>query len=214
MALSNYDELKAAIADYLGRDDLDERMADIVRLAEIRLNREMRMRCMEHRASAYVAAGTDHISLPWKRVDGDWDVFLEMRDLVWKGSGTVRNLRYTAPDTYSAEQMTRSGMPTHYTIIGHDLYLMPVPDADGDVFLTYYAEIPPLSAVQTMNDVLMLAPDLYLYAALIEAAAWTRGSVPAELWNQYYQEARSKWNEAEQFARFTSNLSMKPQRRV
>lgn len=214
MALSNYDELKEAVIDYLGRDDLEARIPDIIRLAEIRLNREMRMRCMEHRAAAPVQAGSDHISLPWKRVDGDWDVFLEMRDLVWKEAGTVRNLRYTAPDTYSAEQALSSGVPTHYTIIGHDLYLMPVPDAGGELFLTYYAEIPPLSAVQKANDVLLLAPDLYLYAALVESAPWTRGSVPADMWTQYYQEARSKWNEAEQSARFTSNISMKPMRRV
>ena len=215
MALTDYEGLKAAIADYLARDDLGERLGDAVRLAEIRLNREMRLRCMEHRASSRIAAGVDQVALPWKRVDGDWDVFLEMRDLVWReGNGEAVNMRYTAPDTYAVEQTRGAGRPTHYTIIGRDLHLMPVPDGDGVLHLTYYGEIPPLSDVQTTNDVLLLAPDLYLYASLIEAGAWTRGSAPLELWNQYYQEARAKWNEAEQFARFTSNLTMKPLRRV
>ena len=82
------------------------------------------------------------------------------------------------------------------------------------LILTYYAEIPPLSAEQPDNEVLITCPDLYLYAALVEAGPYTRGSAPVEMWTQYYSAAKQKVEEQEQRARFTSNVAMAPIRRI
>ena len=40
--LSTYAGLRAAVADYLGRDDLDERIPTFIRLAEVRMKRDIR----------------------------------------------------------------------------------------------------------------------------------------------------------------------------
>jgi hypothetical protein len=101
-----------------------------------------------------------------------------------------------------------------YTIIGRDLFLLPASDANGKLRLTYYAEIPPLGDKQPDNLVLLTAPDVYLYASLVEAGPYTRGSAPAEQWAQFYGAAKQKLEQSEQRARFTSNLSMRPVRRV
>lgn len=211
--LTDYEGLQAAVADYLGRDDLRDRIPDFIRLAEARLNRDVRMRVMERRAYHMLDAGKDEVSLPWKRADGDWDVFLEMRDLVWKGSGRTVNLTYLPADAYSL-RLLEQGSPLRYAIIGKSLFVLPVPDAAGTLELTYWAEIPPLSQLQKTNAVLETAPDLYLYASLIESAPWARSSVPIELWTRYYQEARERVRESENRGRYTANVRMAPCRRI
>lgn len=211
--LSSFNGLCAAVAEWLGRDDLTVQIPTFIQLAEKRLNRELRLRVMERRAETDVQAFQDAVPLPWRREAGNWDVFMEMRDLVWQDKdGTRRNLTYAPPDEYAVTRA--AGLPRQYTIIGRDLFLLPAPDAEGKLLLTYYAEIPPLSNNQPDNAVLLTAPDLYLYGALVESGPFTRGSAPLELWTQYYGAARRKLEINEQRARFTSNLTMRPTRRI
>ena len=211
--LTTYEGLKAAVAGWLGRRNLTDQIPNFIRLAEMRMNRELRLRVMEQVATAAIPSGVFIVELPERRVDGDWRVFLEMRDLAWKSGGVVKNLRYTAPDDYKVLGQY-SGMPEQYTIIANKLYLLPVPDGAGELRLTYYGEIPPLSDVQTTNNVLKMFPDLYLYGALVESGPYTRSSAPLETWTQYYAAARQKVEQNERRARFTSNLQMRPTRRI
>ena len=211
--LTTYKGLCEAVADYLGRDDMTERIPTFISLAELRMNRELRLRVMERRAELEVLAGQRSVPLPWRRQAGKWDVFLEMRDLTWQDKdGQTENLCYFPPDSYG--QSMTAGRPKAYTIIGRDLLLLPASDAAGKLFLTYYAEIEPLGKSQPQNEVLLTAPDLYLYGALVESGPFTRGSVPLELWTQYYSAARQKADASEQRARFTANISMRPARKI
>lgn len=211
--LTTYEGLKAAVADWLGRDDLSARIPSFIRLAEKRLERELRLRAMERRAVLDVAPGTRGVSLPDRRVDGDWDVFLEMRDLVWTDGSGIRDLNYVPVDEYQSLGAA-TGRPAAYTIVGADLFLLPRPATEGRLTLSYYAEIPPLSEAQPCNAILLAAPDVYLYAALAEAGPYTRGSAPAELWARACADAVAALEHSEQRARFTSNLSMRPARRI
>lgn len=211
--LRSYDGLKAAVADYLGRDDLAERIPTFIALAEQRMNRELRLRLMERRAETQVMPGQSAVPLPWRRQEGNWDVFMEMRDLVFvPDGGRAVNLRYAPPDTYALDRT--AGLPRQYTIVGRDLFLLPAPDGGGWLHLTYYAEIEPLGPKQPDNPVLLMFPDLYLYGALVESGPFTRGSAPLELWTQYYAAARQKADANEQRARFTANVAMTPTRRI
>ena len=211
--LTTFKGLCEAVADYLGREDLTERIPTFIRLAEQRMNRELRLRVMERRAETEVKAGQSAVPLPWRREAGNWDVFMEMRDLVWQSAdGMSRSLTYCPPDDYA--ETRAAGLPRQYTIIGRDLFLLPASEVDGKLMLTYYAEIPPLGDSQPDNAVLLTAPDLYLYATLLESVAFTRGSVPAKEWAEFYAGAKNKLDAAEQRARFTSNLKMRPCRRI
>ena len=211
--LTTYSGLQAAIADWLGRDDLGDQIPVFIRMAEKRMDRELRLRVMEQTATAALPAGTHVVELPEHREDGDWRVFLEMRDLAWTGGGIVRNLRYAPPDDYVVQSQA-SGLPGQYTIIGNRLYIMPKPDGAGELRLTYYGEIPPLSDIQSTNNVLQMFPDLYLYGSLVESGPYTRSSAPLETWAEYYAAARQKAEAAEQRARYTANLTMRPMRRI
>ena len=211
--LTNYAGLCATIEEWLGRDDLKAQIPVFIQLAEKRMNRELRLRVMERRAETDVLSGQSAVPLPWRREAGNWDVFMEMRDIVWQGAdGISHSLTYAPADDYAETRTV--GLPRQYTIIGRDLFLLPASDADGKLMLTYYAEISPLGEKQPDNAVLLTAPDVYLYGALLESVPFTRGSAPSELWAQFYSSAKAKLDVAEQRARFTSNLKMKPVRRV
>ena len=211
--LTSYKGLCEAVADYLGRDDLEAQIPTFIRLAETRLNRELRLRVMERRAETDVLAHQDAIPLPWRREKGNWDVFLEMRDLAWREGDSVRDLRYAPVDDFQ-RLCEESGQPAAYTIVGTTLFLLPRPASAGRLHLVYHAEIPPLSEAQPSNPVLLTAPDVYLYATLVEAGPYTRGSAPAEQCAQFYGAAKQKLEQSEQRARFTSNLTMRPVRRI
>ena len=182
--LTTYAGLQSAVADWLGRDDLAEQIPIFIQLAEKRMNRELRLRVMEQTATAAIPAGTHIVELPERRIDGDWKVFLEMRDLAWRGANNVvRNLRYAPPDDYVA-QSRPSGIPEQYAIIADKLYLLPAPAWEGELRLTYYGEIPPLSEAQATNNVLQMFPDLYLYGALVESGPYTRSSAADYAWRE------------------------------
>lgn len=213
--LTTYEGLKAAIADYLGREDLADRIPTFIRLWEQRGNRTLRLRAMEHRAHAELSSGSGQIQLPMRRLAGNWDVFLEMRDIVWTPedkSGSV-NLWYATPDEY-ALLLEQRGRPYCFTIEANNLFILPSPDQAGTLKLTYYAEIPPLGTRQPDNEVLLRHPDLYLYGSLIESAVFTRGSVPVEMWAQYYKTAVSDIQHQESLAIYPKNITMKPMRRI
>jgi len=47
MAIGNYSELNTAVANWLNRDDLTDRIPEFIVLAEARFNRVLRIRAME-----------------------------------------------------------------------------------------------------------------------------------------------------------------------
>lgn len=213
--LTTYAGLQSAIADYLGREDLTDRIPVFIRMWEQRGNRTLRLRAMEHRAHASLPKGQGQMPLPMKRVPGQWDVFLEMRDIVWTppdGNGSV-NLWYASPDEY-ALLLEKTGRPYCFTVEANDLFVLPTPDQAGKLQLTYYAEIPPLGAEQPDNEILLRHPDLYLYGSLVESAVFTRGSVPVDMWAQYYRQAVADISQQETQARYPKDISMRPMRRI
>lgn len=212
--LTTYAGLQSAIADYLGREDLTERIPTFIRLWEQRADRTLRLRTMEHRSHASLPAGQGQIPLPMKRVAGQWDVFLEMRDIVWVPvGGRSVNLWYASPDEY-ALMLEQTGQPYSFTIEANDLFILPTPEDGGKLQLTYYAEIPPLGDDQPDNEILLRHPDLYLYGSLVESAVFTRGSVPLDMWAQYYRQAVADITQQENLARYPKNISMRPMRRI
>ena len=50
--LTSYAGLCEAVADYLGRDDMTDRIPTFIALAERRMNRDLRLRVMERRAGS------------------------------------------------------------------------------------------------------------------------------------------------------------------
>jgi len=204
MALSNYTELKASIADFINRDDLTAVIADFITLAEAQMNRDIRHFKMEARSSGQQSALDEYMQTP-----PDW---LETIRLHLTGTGTsVLNL--VSRDAMADKRQSESdatGTPRMYTHADGQFQLYPTPGNDTDFELLYYQKIPSLSASTSDNWLLLEAPDVYLYGALIHSAPYLAEDQRVAVWAQMYSAAVARLNEYSDNARYSgSGLTLK-----
>ena len=194
MALSNYTELKAAIADWLDRSDLTDRIPDFIALAEARLNRELRIRPMEVRSTMTTTVGQRYFNLPGG--------YLQMRNFQIN-TNPITPLEYITPEMldrlYGANTTSK---PRAYSLIGEEIQLAPIPDTEYTVEMAYYEKFSPLGdgtgGTVTSNWLTENAPDVLLYGALIEAEPFIRNDERIQLWLTAYKEAIDKIQKADE----------------
>lgn len=184
MAITNYTELKAAVADWLNRADLTSQIPDFITMAESKFNRSIRTRDMITRQ--YASTTNEFVPVP-----NDW---LETYQLELPPSSTGGNsqpLQYIGPNEAATLQaQSLSGNTRYYTIIDGLFELVPKPTVTP-VTLTcvYYAKIPSLSASNATNWLLTKAPDLYLYQSLAIAAPYLNNDERVGVWQTMSAQA-------------------------
>lgn len=196
MALNTFAGLKATIADYLNRDDLTTIIPSFISIAEAKFNRKLRVRQMITRAEGQIE--TAFFAYP-----ADWLSIKEFQ----LNTNPITKLEYVT-ETYANElrsnQYISTGKPLFYTIVGSQLEFIPTPDATYSAELTYYAKIPALSDSNTSNWLLLYAPDLYLYGALIEATPYLKDDERLATWSQLYTNSLGDIEVADQRASASS----------
>ena len=162
MAITNYNELDAAITAWVIKNYGDTRIGEFIALGEAHLNRELRYRDMEQTADLSLTASTQTVSLPTRYV-GARRLYLDL--------SPVRRLRYMAPvDFWSKFVSIETGTPSAYTVEGDTLVFGPIPDTTYTGKFLYWQAFPALDAdTQTTNDLLTNHPDAYLAASLVWA---------------------------------------------
>jgi len=186
MALDNYTDLQVEIADYLARDDLNSKIPTFIALCEAKLNRELYVRQMEQRSTVVIdttSAEPEFISLP--------DDFQSMRSIRLKSTTGRTRLEYKAGvalDEYQTQIVNRTGEPKYFTIIGDEIELSPTPDDAYTIEMVYRKTIPSLVDNGT-NWLLTLAPDVYLYGALLEASPYIRNDERISVWGSAFASA-------------------------
>lgn len=181
MALSTYSELQSSIAGWLTRTNLTSRIPDFITLCESRVNKTLRVRQMEARATA--TFDEEYEELP--------SDFLEIRQLKLN-TDPEHYLEYLTPAVLTAKYGNYGpSRPRAYAIIGEEIRLRPVPDGSYTAELAYYQKIPALSDSNTTNWLLTKAPDVYLYGSLLEAEPYIRNEQRATLWVAAYERAIS-----------------------
>ena len=181
MALANYSDLKATIANYLGRSDLTSQIPDFISLAEVRLSRALRIREMLKTVNATMTAGDSTVGLP--------SDFLEMRDLFVEGNPRMP-VSYLTPSSFTRDVNSNySGKPIYYTMRGVEFEFGPVPDAPYELQMVYYAKPDALSNTNPSNAFMAKCPDALLYGSLVEAEPYLMNDARAEVWATLYKNA-------------------------
>ena len=189
MALDTYANLKTAIADWLDRSDLTDRIPDFIALAEARLNRELRIRPMEVRSTLTLTAGQRYFALPGG--------YLQMRN-IQLNTNPVTPLEYITPEMLDRLYGSNTtGKPKAYSLIGDEIQLAPIPDTDYTLEVAYYEKFTPLTTDVTTNWLTENAPDVLLYGALIEAEPFVKNDERMPLWLNAYKEAIDKIQKAD-----------------
>jgi hypothetical protein len=182
MAITNYSELKSAIADWLDRTDLTDSIPNFIALTEARHKRDFKLRRLETRVTANTVADQEYYSLP--------DNYIAMRN-IQLNTDPKTSLEYLTP-----EQMDRvyagsmKGKPKAYSIMVNDIQLRPTPDGVYQIELLYYKHVNPLSDSNATNEILDNHPDIYLYGALVEAEPYLQNDKRIQTWASFYDRAK------------------------
>ena len=181
--ITDYDSLVTGVTEYLARDQdatLIARIPTFIQLAEAKFNRELYVRQMETRATTVIDTGADEpemISLP-----DDFQSMRRVRLSSVTGKPLLQFLSGAQMDEYLTSIADVASRPLYFSIFGSEMELAPSPDQDYTIEMVYRANIPALTSTDTTNWLLTLAPDLYLYGALLESAPYIKEDGRIQTW--------------------------------
>ena len=179
MALANYTDLKTTIANYLARDDLTSQIPDFIKLAEIRLSRDIRIN--EMLSNTALTLVSNEATLPSN--------YLEMRSIYFN-SNPYTTLEYQTPDLFSRNMWnTDSGTPVYFSIIGDKIKFAPTNDSADTLQLFYYAKPAELSNSNLTNVWTANCMDALLYASLGESEAYLMNDPRIQTWAALYDRS-------------------------
>jgi len=194
MALATYNDLKATIANYLGRSDLTSQIVDFVSLAETRISRELRIREMVKIGTITCTPSSSSVNLP--------SDFLEVRDIYIPGNPRYP-LSYSSPSMLSRSNYAdEAGRPIFYTVYNKVAELAPIPDTNYDIKIMYYAKPVVLSDANQTNEFMQVCPDVLLYASLAEAEPFLMNDARIQTWAAMYARALSAIEDSDESSEY------------
>jgi hypothetical protein len=195
MSFTSYADLQTSIAGYLARSDLTAQIPDFIRLSELRLRRDLRIRQMLKSVTTATVAADSTVELP--------SDFLEVRDLFIVGN-PVQPLTYYSPSAFNRNARTwEIGKPRDYTVLANDFQLAPVPDTVYTVQMLYFAAPAFLSNSNTSNVFLANTPDALLYGALLEAEPYLMNDARLNTWGSMFDRAMSSITRSDQQGQYS-----------
>lgn len=174
MAITTYAELQSAVANWLGRDDLNARIPEFITLFEATACRRLGVR--ETQTTTNLTPSSGMATLPTD--------FLSAKRVTWMGSSPV-DLVYEHPSIIAWTPVTETGTPNKYTIEGSKLKVRPV--SDTTLELLYAASTAAVSG--TLNWLMTKHPDAYLFGSLCEAEGFVVNDERSALWRSRMEAA-------------------------
>lgn len=174
MTIASYNDLVTAVGDWLDRGDLAARAPTFIQLAEARLNRLLEDPEMD--VTTVTNAGGVATALP-----SDFGSMVS----VSTGNGP---LLATGPVEFASYDSSISGTPRRYVIVDGAISFAPA-NSTAQITMVYRRRLPALTLVAPSNWLLALAPDVYLYGALVQASAFLAEDDRLDLWKAAFDEA-------------------------
>jgi hypothetical protein len=207
----DYTSLQTAVTEYLARDQdatLIARIPSFIQLAEAKFNRQLFVRQMEQRSTTVVSLASsepEFISLP-----SDFQSMRRVRISSATGKPCLEFRSGVQMDEYRFATADVAGQPRYFTVFGGELELAPTPDAAYTVEMIYRQNVPPL-ATNSTNWLLTLAPDVYLYGALMESAPYIKEDGRIQTWGTGLAGALGDLNELGKTSAFNAGpLTVRP----
>lgn len=203
--IADYDELKAAVADFLNRDDLTSVIPTFIRLAEARIDRDLRHWRMEKRSTAEL--DTQYSAIP---ADFLQPIRLQITNAPTSEVAPISTAQMLQ---LREDRNDRTGRPEFYALTAGSIELYPTPDVTYDASLVYYSRVPALSATNTTNWILTEAPDVYLYGALIHSAPYLKDDARLQVWEVLFVQGLNNLSTSSNDAKYGgSGLVMRTKR--
>lgn len=183
MSISTYGELKTAVAGWLNRSDLTSIIPDLIRLGELRIYRDLRIRPMETALNSTISSGviavpSGYVELKYAYIDTTPVGKLQRKDSEW--------IYFNYP-TRAAD-----GQPKFIAREADNFIFGPYPDSTYTIKGIYYKRLDALSDSNTTNWFTTNASDLLLWASLCEAAPYLENDERVGLWEKKYDITKSR----------------------
>jgi len=187
--ITNYSTLQTTVADYLNRQDLSAYIPTFIQLAEADMNTRLRTREMIVRATT--TNDDEFVRLPLDFLES---INLQLTD----GQSPLRFVTLDEADIINKRQTYTA--PTFYSLMNGAIELVPPPATGDDVEIemVYYGKIPALSDSNTSNWLLLKAPDVYLYGALVHAAPFLMDDQRISVFGSFYSQRIEALNDESQ----------------
>ena len=202
MAIGTYAELQTAVANWLDRDDLTDRIPEFIALAEAKMNRNLRISLMENVSTAIImAGGTRDYSLPTG--------FTGMKEFHLTTS-PITPLSYITPEMMNRMWAgSNAGRPQAFTLFSdagtRKIKIGPSPDSAYTTSMLYLKKIDSLSVSNPTETMLTENPDIYLYGALLEAEPFLMNDARVQLWAGMLQQVAKDLQDRDIFDRHSGS---------
>jgi hypothetical protein len=199
MALDNYDNFKAAVVRFSGRNDIaTEIIDDAINIADSQIygnpDAPLRIRSMETRATAAASTSERFLALP--------DGFLMMRRLKINNALGDCDVRYRTPEQLPLYGET--GIPRFFTVTSQ-VEFERVPDSAYTVEMQYFKRFDAISDSNQTNDILTLFPNIYLFGALYIINQFAAEEEKAEYYYNKFIQAIAGANHQDRRGRYGSS---------
>ena len=190
--MTTYAELTQQIIDYTETDSnvlTTTILNDIIEHAESRIFRNVDLDIFKKYKTANLTIGDPFVAMPGATPQ----LFAFVRYIQIFDTDNVR-ITLEKKDTSFINEFvpnrTTTGTPKYYANWDNDtLLLAPSPDATYTVELAYNAQPTGLSSSNTTTWVSNNAPEMLLYACLVEAFKFLKNPQMVQMYDQYYKEA-------------------------
>ena len=190
--MTTYAELTQQIIDYTETDCnvlTTTILNDIIEHAESRIFREIDLDVFKKYKTANLTIGDPFVAMP-----GDTpQLFAFVRYIQIFGTDNIRITLEKKDASFINEYVpnrTITGTPKYYANWDNDtLLLAPSPDATYTVELAYNAQPTGLSSSNTTTWVSNNAPEMLLYAFLVEAFKFLKNPQMVQMYEAYYKQA-------------------------
>lgn len=198
---ATYTTLLAEVASYLGRADLIASIPTFVQFAQTRINREVRVPAMITKNATYSITG-EYVAVPTD--------FLEAKHF-YLNTNPRTSLEPHAAGVMT-DDYTTVDQPKYFAVEGTNFRFSPVPNATYTATLIYYAKPAALAASSQETNSLFptIAPELYLYASLLEAEGFIQDDPRLATWAQAYQRGVDSLNSAGKGSKHGGPLTTRP----
>lgn len=182
--IETYQGLKSWVLDVLDRDDLNDHIDKMVRMAEYHLRRKIL--AIKRETTASLTATGETVNLPAD--------FSQMRS-AWLATDPSVQLSQLAP-TVLKSRYPATGQPLGYAIGNGVLILGPAPDGPYNLTIRYLQTLPYLSDTNPTNWLLSNHADVYVYATLVQAEAFIKEDLDSlAKWKAALEEAIANIND-------------------
>lgn len=176
----NYGELKTLVEAYLHRNDLTSYLDTFLSLAQTRVFRDVKAPEFETRATMDLIAGDRYIPTP-----SDMKTLLNVQIDTETGRKVLLPLSRVQMDSRFATVTTDT--PYNYAIYGDQIELQPTPGEDLTIEIIYQYRPALMTENTDENDLLTRNPNIFIYAAMLEATPFIQGDERVGMWREYYE---------------------------